>query len=49
VSLGGGIYFTKDGYPLDAFSAKLSEFAKRFDVQVFGAWGAAVTPIGISP
>jgi carboxynorspermidine decarboxylase len=35
VSLGGGIYFTKDGYPLEAFCDKLSEFSKRFDVQVY--------------
>lgn len=35
VSLGGGIYFTKDGYPLEAFATKLKEFARRFDVQVY--------------
>lgn len=35
VSLGGGIYFTQDGYPLDAFCKKLAEFARRFDVQVY--------------
>lgn len=35
VSLGGGLYFTKDGYPLDAFIQKLAEFSKRFDVQVY--------------
>lgn len=35
VSLGGGLYFTKDGYPLDAFCDKLSEFAKKFNVQIY--------------
>jgi carboxynorspermidine decarboxylase len=35
VSLGGGIYFTKENYPLDAFCGKLSDFARRFDVQVY--------------
>jgi len=35
VSLGGGIFFTKEGYPLDAFCEKLKDFAKRFDVQVY--------------
>lgn len=35
VSLGGGIYFTKDGYPVDGFADKLAEFSRRFDVQVY--------------
>ncbi len=35
VSLGGGIYFTKEGYPLDAFAQKIKEFSARFDVQVY--------------
>jgi carboxynorspermidine decarboxylase len=35
VSLGGGLYFTKDGYPLDGFCETLSEFARRFDVQIY--------------
>ncbi|MBL0057759.1 MAG: carboxynorspermidine decarboxylase [Elusimicrobia bacterium] len=35
VSLGGGIYFTKEGYPLDAFARKIKEFSQRFDVQVY--------------
>jgi carboxynorspermidine decarboxylase len=35
VSLGGGIYFTLDGYPLEAFCGALSDFASRFDVQVY--------------
>ncbi|MDD5005424.1 MAG: carboxynorspermidine decarboxylase [Candidatus Omnitrophica bacterium] len=35
VSLGGGIYFTKEGYPLEKFCKKLKEFSKRFGVQVY--------------
>lgn len=35
VSLGGGIYFTKEGYPLEKFCDTLAAFAKRFDVQVY--------------
>jgi carboxynorspermidine decarboxylase len=35
VSLGGGIYFTKEGYPLDAFCRTLAGFARRHDVQVY--------------
>ncbi|MCF8067931.1 MAG: carboxynorspermidine decarboxylase [Desulfobacterales bacterium] len=35
VSLGGGISFTSDDYPVDVFAAKLSEFSKKFDVQVY--------------
>jgi carboxynorspermidine decarboxylase len=35
VSLGGGIYFTKEEYPLDKFCSKLREFRKRYDVQVY--------------
>ncbi len=47
VSLGGGIYFTKDGYPLDAFGQKLADFARRFDVQVYLEPGeTAVTRAG---
>ena len=47
VSLGGGIYFTKDGYPLAAFIQRLAEFSKRYDVQVYLEPGeAAVTHAG---
>lgn len=35
VSLGGGIYFTKQGYPLKRFCKKLKEFSSRFKVQVY--------------
>jgi len=35
VSLGGGLFFTKDGYPVEAFCAKLADFAATFDVQIY--------------
>jgi carboxynorspermidine decarboxylase len=35
VSLGGGLYFTKQGYPVEKFSKKLAEFAARYEVQVY--------------
>jgi carboxynorspermidine decarboxylase len=35
VSLGGGLYFTQDGYPLDKFCRKLKEFSERFAVQIY--------------
>ncbi|OIO75976.1 MAG: carboxynorspermidine decarboxylase [Elusimicrobia bacterium CG1_02_37_114] len=35
VSLGGGLYFTKDGYPLEKFCRKLKGFADKFRVQVY--------------
>jgi len=35
VSLGGGLYFTKEGYELDKFCAKLKEFSQKFGVQVY--------------
>jgi carboxynorspermidine decarboxylase len=44
VSLGGGLAFTKDNYPLAAFCAALREFSRRFGVQVYLEPGeAAVT------
>lgn len=35
VSLGGGIHFTKPGYPLDGLATRLRTFAERFGVQVY--------------
>lgn len=35
VSLGGGLYFTKEGYPVETFSRKLAEFARKYDVQIY--------------
>ncbi|MGB3146410.1 MAG: carboxynorspermidine decarboxylase [Paracoccaceae bacterium] len=44
VSLGGGIHFTGDGYPVDALAARLRSFAARFGVQVYLEPGeAAIT------
>lgn len=44
VSLGGGIHFTGDDYPLEAFCARLKRFAERHGVQVYLEPGeAAVT------
>ncbi len=35
VSLGGGLYFTKEGYPVKKFSKKLADFAAKFNVQIY--------------
>jgi len=35
ISLGGGLYFTKEGYPVEDFSKKLADFAARYNVQVY--------------
>ncbi|ENO85471.1 carboxynorspermidine decarboxylase [Thauera linaloolentis 47Lol = DSM 12138] len=35
ISLGGGIHFTADGYPLDAFCTRLRNFAEHHGVQVY--------------
>ncbi|HTJ22829.1 MAG TPA: carboxynorspermidine decarboxylase [Gemmatimonadaceae bacterium] len=42
VSLGGGISFTRPGYPFDAFAQSLADFAARFDVDVYLEPGDAV-------
>ncbi|UCG35332.1 MAG: carboxynorspermidine decarboxylase [Candidatus Omnitrophota bacterium] len=44
VSLGGGFYFTKDGYPVEKFCKKLKEFSNKFKIQVYLEPGeAAIT------
>ncbi len=44
VSLGGGIHFTGEGYPLEELAARLKAFADRFGVQVYLEPGeAAIT------
>ncbi len=44
VSLGGGIHFTGDGYPVDRLAQRLKTFSDRFGVQVFLEPGeAAIT------
>ena len=35
ISLGGGIHFTADDYPVEAFAARLRQFAERHGVQVY--------------
>ena len=35
VTLCGGIYFTKDGYPLDKFGEKLKAFSEKHSIQVY--------------
>ena len=42
VSLGGGIAFTRDDYPLAEFCETLADFADRFDVQLYLEPGSAV-------
>jgi len=42
VSLGGGLYFTKKGYPVGRFIEKLKEFGERFRVQVYCEPGESV-------
>ncbi len=44
ISLGGGIHFTAEGYPLDAFCDRLQAFSQKYGVQVYLEPGeAAVT------
>ena len=44
VSLGGGLYFTRPGYPIGRFAAKLKSFSRRFHLQVYLEPGeAAIT------
>lgn len=42
VSLGGGIYFTLEDYPLSDFSEKLKVFSERFGLQIYLEPGEAV-------
>ena len=42
VSFGGGIYFTKDDYPLERFCLILKHFSEKFGVQVYLEPGEAV-------
>lgn len=44
VSLGGGIHFTGEDYPVDRFCARLKAFSEKYDVQVYLEPGeAAIT------
>ena len=42
VSLGGGIDFTSNDYPIERFAEKLAGFSRRFDIQVYLEPGEAV-------
>lgn len=42
VSLGGGIHFTGENYPLDAFCNRLKAFSEKYGVQVYLEPGEAV-------
>jgi carboxynorspermidine decarboxylase len=42
VSLGGGVLFTLDTYPLERFGERLVEFSRRHDVQLYLEPGEAV-------
>lgn len=42
VSLGGGIDFTSNEYPIEKFAQKLTDFSRRFDIQVYLEPGEAV-------
>ena len=35
ISLGGGIHFTGEDYPIDKFCQRLKEFAEKYDIQVY--------------
>lgn len=35
VSLGGGLYFTKEGYPVEQFCQRLKAFSEEFGVQIY--------------
>ncbi|OGS18388.1 MAG: carboxynorspermidine decarboxylase [Elusimicrobia bacterium RIFOXYA2_FULL_40_6] len=42
VSLGGGLYFTKEGYPVEKFCKKLKEFSDKFSIQIYLEPGESV-------
>ena len=42
VSLGGGLFFTKEGYPVERFCGKIREFSDRFKIQVYLEPGESV-------
>lgn len=48
VSLGGGIHFTGEDYPLDKFCARLKAFSERFGVQVYLEPGEAAITMSTS-
>ena len=48
VSLGGGIHFTGEGYPIDAFCARLKAFSEKYGVQVYLEPGEAAITLSAS-
>ncbi|MEJ6655448.1 MAG: carboxynorspermidine decarboxylase, partial [Pseudomonas sp.] len=48
VSLGGGIHFTGDDYPLDQFCARLKQFSEQYGVQVYLEPGEAAITMSTS-
>jgi carboxynorspermidine decarboxylase len=35
VSLGGGVLFTRENYPIEAFAKRIKDFSDRFNIQVY--------------
>ncbi|CAM5459494.1 Carboxynorspermidine decarboxylase OS=Stutzerimonas stutzeri OX=316 GN=N5C32_04910 PE=4 SV=1 [Stutzerimonas stutzeri] len=48
VSLGGGIHFTGEGYPVDAFCTRLKAFSEKHGVQVYLEPGEAAITMSAS-
>jgi len=48
VSLGGGIHFTGDDYPVDSFCARLKAFSEKYGVQVYLEPGEAAITLSTS-
>ncbi|AKD37706.1 carboxynorspermidine decarboxylase [Pasteurella multocida subsp. multocida OH4807] len=48
VSLGGGIHFTGENYPLEAFAERLKQFSEKFGVQVYLEPGEASITLSTS-
>lgn len=48
VSLGGGIHFTGEDYPLDRFADRLKQFAEQYGVQVYLEPGEAAITLSTS-
>ncbi|OCX21726.1 carboxynorspermidine decarboxylase [Stutzerimonas xanthomarina] len=48
VSLGGGIHFTGESYPIDAFCARLKAFSEKYGVQVYLEPGEAAITLSAS-
>lgn len=42
MSLGGGLFFTRDNYPVDRFSKAIKGFGEQFDIQIYLEPGESV-------